>query len=275
MDDNARAFARNMFRLRVHESDGQAYEDLFVKIMQYARPKFRPVKPCGKVGDRKNDGFDSEAGAYFQVYAPEDIRKAPRKALTKLKGDFKGLKAFWDGIYKVKQYFYVVNDKYQGVSPGVEKQIAAIKTKHKLESSGLVLAKDLEDALFGLPANVIIAIVGHVPSIDAGEFLFLSGFSYFIGAWIELEKAGRRLIEGSTKRINVGQKMLRILRQCDVIDTKNYHILEDLSRTRNRLVHGDSRDLPPKVLIDSMVEITEQLKKRPVLAESAIPKYLL
>src|SRR5450432_2623348 len=112
MDDNAKAFARNMLRLRIHESDAQAYEDLFVRAMVYADPNFRPVKPHGNAGDRKNDGFNSTTGTYYQVYAPEDIRRSAGNALKKLREDFSGLKAFWDGLYPVRRFFYVVNDKY-------------------------------------------------------------------------------------------------------------------------------------------------------------------
>lgn len=53
MDDNAKAFARNMFRLQIHESNGQKFEDLFTKIMGYMEPDFRAVKPHGNIGDRK------------------------------------------------------------------------------------------------------------------------------------------------------------------------------------------------------------------------------
>ena len=81
------------------------YENLFVKIMGHASRDFRPVKAHGAIGDRKNDGFDSVAGAYYQVYSPEDVRKTQGDALKKLKTDFKGLKAFWDGIYSVKSYY--------------------------------------------------------------------------------------------------------------------------------------------------------------------------
>jgi hypothetical protein len=271
VDDNARAFARNMLRLKVHEANGQGYEDLFVKVMQYARPKFRPVKPCGSQGDRSNDGFDSKTGTYFQVYAPEDIRKTPRKALTKLKTDFKGLKAFWHSIYAVKIFCYVVNDKYQGVSPGIEKELASIKRRHKLVEAQLFLARDLEDLLFSLPDNVIIAVVGHVPAINAGEFLFLSGFAYFIGAWIDFEKAGRRLIEASSRRIVIGRQMLDILRQNNVLDASAYELLVSLSGARNKLVHGDSRDVPQKDDIDKMVAITEQVKKHAQLSTAELP----
>lgn len=266
MDDNARAFARNMFRLRVHESDGQAYEDLFVRIMQYRKRRFRPVKAQGSIGDRKNDGFDSKAGTYYQVYAPEDIRKTQGSALSKLKGDFKGLKAFWNGVYSVKKYYFVINDKYNGASPRLEKELARIKAKHKLDDAGPFLAKDLENELFQLKDDVIISLVGHVPEIDPGQFLFLSGFTYFIGAWIEFEKLGRRLVEPTVGpfRPIVGIQLIRTPRANGMLDSESDRLVTRLSSHRNRLVHGDTNELPPKEEIDSLVLLTERLRTIPI-----------
>jgi hypothetical protein len=274
VDDNARAFARNMFRLRVHEADGQAYEDLFVRIMQQAKPRFRPVKAHGSVGDKKNDGFDSRAGTYYQVYAPEDLRKTQGDALKKLKQDFKGLKAFWDGIYPVKRYYFVINDKYNGAFPLLEKEIALIRVKHSLEDADLFLAKDLEDTLFSLSNDIIISVVGHVPDIDGAEFLFLSGFTYFVGAWIEFEKTARKLIETNSGwgRPIVGDRMVRILQKTAVLSQEEFMLAQQLSKQRNVLIHGDSMELPEKAAIDRLVLITEKLKQREPLPAEVIPQ---
>lgn len=50
-----------MFKLRVHECNGQAYEDLFVSVMGKRYPQFKPVKPHGNVGDRKNVSGKAES----------------------------------------------------------------------------------------------------------------------------------------------------------------------------------------------------------------------
>src|ERR1035441_10336754 len=85
-------YASVMFKLRVHECNGQAYEDLFVSVIGRRYPKFKPVKPHGRVGDRKNDGYVAETGSYFQVFAPEDASQKVTNAVSKAKVDFKGLK---------------------------------------------------------------------------------------------------------------------------------------------------------------------------------------
>jgi hypothetical protein len=261
VDDNARAFSRNMFRLKVHESDGQTFEDLFVKIMGQANPKFRPVKAHGNIGDRKNDGFDKSTGTYYQVYAPEDIRKTQGDALKKLKADFKGLKAFWHGIYPVKRYFFVINDKYAGVSPAIGKELAKVQKKHKIEECDALLAKHLEHALFQLADDVIISIIGHVPAINPNEFLFLSGFTYFLGAWIEFEKKARSILESPNVHPYLVTEIIRVFREQNVIDREDAVTIDLLRKQRNRIVHGDSKDIPEKRHIDRLVAITERLQQ--------------
>lgn len=261
MDDNARAFARNMLRLRIHESDGQAYEDLFVRVMVYANPNFRPVKAYGRIGDKKNDGYDSDAGAYYQVYAPGEIKRSGRTAIQKLRADFKGLKASWENTYAVRSFHYVINDKYHGVGPDLEQELADIRVSNKLDAAKPFLAKDLEATVFSLPSDQIISIVGHVPFIDATEFLFLSGFTYFIGAWIAFERVGRRRVEcaATPRRGAVGRALIQDLDHMSLLSPDEVEMLRSLSETRNVLIHGDTTDLPTKDMIDKLVALTERI----------------
>ncbi|MBA5837111.1 hypothetical protein F9879_08685, partial [Morganella morganii] len=64
-----------MFHLQIYESDGQRFEDLFSKIMNYKSPDFQQIKTYGNIGDRKNDGYIKNENTYYQVYAPEDVSK--------------------------------------------------------------------------------------------------------------------------------------------------------------------------------------------------------
>ena len=65
------AIAYKYISLEILKADGQAYEDLLVTIQRGLDSSFRLVKPQGNKGDKKNDGFASDGGKYFQVYAPE------------------------------------------------------------------------------------------------------------------------------------------------------------------------------------------------------------
>lgn len=150
---------RRDFRLLIHESEGKAFEDLFIKIMQYANINFIPVKPHGSDGDRKNDGFDPSKGIYFQVYAPEDVRKNPCKAIKKLHEDFEGLQLYWSHHVPIKEFFFVINDKYKGVYPRIHTQLNKIKKQHNLIKCEPFLAQHLEATLFSLSTNILEGIL--------------------------------------------------------------------------------------------------------------------
>lgn len=103
--------AHLIFRNKISESDGSAFEALFTRIMTCANPSFQQVKPQGRIGDKKNDGFDSLSGTYYQVYAPENLEIKEQNAINKLNEDFNGLYAYWKSICPIRKFIYVVNDK--------------------------------------------------------------------------------------------------------------------------------------------------------------------
>lgn len=166
MNTEEKALARILFQKKVLSSNGQAYEDLFVAVMQNAFPDFKPIKPQGKIGDRKNDGYIPSQSQYYQVFAPENLKKSKSDAVKKLKDDFSGLMDYWADTCPVQKYSFVMNDKYQGSLPTIETDLSEIKSVNKLDSCEVFLAKDLEDIVFSLPDDVIVSIVGFVPNPD-------------------------------------------------------------------------------------------------------------
>jgi hypothetical protein len=261
MDATAIAFAQQMFRLRIHESNGQKYEDLFVDIMRRGSKSFRPVKPHGSIGDRKNDGFDSDVGAYYQVYSPEDIRRNQGEALKKLQADFGGLVAFWNGLFEVRRFYFVINDRYYGVYPDLYAELVAIEKRHQLEEAKVFLVQDLETRLFALPDHDIFSVIGYVPKIDPADFLFLSGFTCFAHAWIQFERACGHF--GYPARIIPNVQTIRELRAKSVISDDEFQFLDRLRSLRNPLFHGDSTKLPAISDIDRLAEITKRLTGLP------------
>ncbi|VVB78539.1 Uncharacterised protein [uncultured archaeon] len=156
--------ARCMFKLKIHESNGQSFENFFVHVMGLSNPDFRPVKPQGSLGDRKNDGFDSRKGVYYQIYAPENIKIKQWESLEKLKNDFQGLCDFWENVCKIVEFYYVINDKYMGAFPTTEKALAELKNKYNLKNFDLLLSKHIEDIFLKLNDEDIVDAVGIVPS---------------------------------------------------------------------------------------------------------------
>lgn len=163
MSHEEKYIARIILENKILSSNGQAYEDLFARIMGKSNPGFRTVKPQGRIGDKKNDGFDKQTGTYYQVYAPEDLEKSEGRAVSKLTEDFKGLIAYWDSISPVKAFFYVLNDKYKGTYPSIEAELASLEKVYKIPCEPF-LNKNLENVFLALTDQQIIDIIGIIPT---------------------------------------------------------------------------------------------------------------
>lgn len=160
MNVNEKAIARQLFQNKIFKSDGQSFEDIFIHIMNYAEEQFQAIKPWGNIGDRKNDGYIRDKGIFYQVYAPEDIKKSYVDAVKKIKTDFEGLKAQWNSI---NEFYFVINDKYKGVNADCEKTIKEIRNNHNLVETGFLTAKSMENILFTLEDDQIFNITGFIP----------------------------------------------------------------------------------------------------------------
>ena len=172
MTPERKQLARTMFQLKVHRSEGFAYENLFGQIMEYARPGFRKVKPYGNQGDRGSDAYEPEIGRYYQVFAPENAKSSKSAAIKKVHTDFAAkLLPYWGSFCIPKEYFFVLNDKYGGTIYEVDKILADIKSVHCLAESKSYLSRDLEDEFMKLDEDMMFMVVGGIPHIDSSDFL--------------------------------------------------------------------------------------------------------
>lgn len=170
MDRQTKYICRLRFQNLIYASDAQAFEDLFVKIMNKSYPNFHSVKPQGSYGDMKNDGYIGENGIYYQVYGPENIEKSIFDARKKIENDFTGLITHWDGI---KEFYFVVNDKYKGVGVKIHKELQELKSILKKIGQAnsiktdLIVPKDLENLVLSLDVDTVFSIIGYLPeSVD-------------------------------------------------------------------------------------------------------------
>lgn len=166
MNTSEKYIARIMFQLKVYASDGQLYENLFSKVMLKHNLNFRMIKPYGNIGDRKNDGFDKTKGVYYQVFAPENIEKAKTisDAVSKLREDFKGLRKHWHTLCPIKEFYYVVNDKYKGLPPQVEQEILLLSSENTDVNCDSFCSHNLETIFMGLSKEDITDIIGIIPN---------------------------------------------------------------------------------------------------------------
>jgi hypothetical protein len=156
--------ARTIFQKKVLLSDKQAFEDLFTCVMQSFDRNFQPVKPQGSVGDQKCDGFNKTTGQYYQVYAPEDFAGKEKIAQDKLDSTIKGIFAYWQSISPIKEFYFVINDKYSGAYPSIHLQLSKIEKEYQIKAD-TKLSKDLEDIFLQLQEDNIIEILGGlIPS---------------------------------------------------------------------------------------------------------------
>lgn len=175
--------ARILFENKIRRSDGNAFEDLFTQVMNYAESEFEQIKAWGNIGDRKNDGFIRSKGIFYQVFAPEDINKSYPDAITKLEKDFTGLVSQW---HPVKEFYFVVNDKYKGVNADANQTIANIVKAHSLIKGKILTSKDIESIVFGFADDLIIKIVGYLPDWEQITSLDFSVLNQVIGYIMKL-----------------------------------------------------------------------------------------
>lgn len=160
--------ARIHFKLKVLQSKGQAFEDFFVSVMTKADQDFQPVKAYGNIGDQKNDGFNKKTGTYYQVFAPEDITKDKTiyDAAKKLEKDFRGLYEKWNDICQIKKYYFVVNDKYEGLDPIITQKIIELNNEEAFLNIDIevFMAKDLQKEFEKLDEDDVQELIGYIPS---------------------------------------------------------------------------------------------------------------
>jgi hypothetical protein len=154
-----KSIVRFLFQNKIYKADGQKFEDIFTDIMKYAYPEFQQIRPYGRAGDKKNDGYIKPKGVYFQVYGPEDIAKSVSYAKGKLKKDFAGLLQAWK---PVNEFYFIINDKYKGIPPELEIEMDKLLTNNNLKG-GVKGATYLENVLFSLADDQIVAITGFIP----------------------------------------------------------------------------------------------------------------
>jgi energy-coupling factor transporter ATP-binding protein EcfA2 len=97
------------FELRYLKSRGTAFQDLFSEIMERTFPgDFQRIRPHGRAGDLKCDGYLKSQRCVFQVYGPEDIRPLDRM-LRKIRADYAGALHHWAG--RIDEWIFVHNQR--------------------------------------------------------------------------------------------------------------------------------------------------------------------
>lgn len=163
--------AQMYFKLKIYKKNAYEFQNFFTSIMNKYDANFMTIKTQGQFGDRKNDGYIPNKGVYFQVYAPEKVDS--REAISKIEDDLKGLMEYWDKQCPVKEYNFVMNDKYAGVYPEINKKILEEGKKYNINAK-LLLAAQLENMFFELEDSDILEILGTLIIVPSENLSFNS-----------------------------------------------------------------------------------------------------
>ena len=171
MNIQEKFIAQMLFKLKIMQKEGYEFQNFFTSIMNKYDKEFSTIKTQGNLGDRKNDGYIPSKGIYYQVYAPEKIDA--KEAIDKIETDLAGLIEYWDSICKVKEYYFVINDKYKGVYPTINAKILEVRNKYNITAK-LLLASQLEDIFFKLKDEEIAEVLGSIITVPMQDLSFTS-----------------------------------------------------------------------------------------------------
>lgn len=133
------------FENKIYKSNGNEFQKMFSNIMKQKEPDFVRIKPDGKYGDGGNDGYIPTKGVYFQVYSPETPNSKSSEASKKLIEDFeKLLKSGWEIISNIKEYHFVYNDKYLGITERLEKAIKTLSIENPNIKFSIIRVEDIQ-----------------------------------------------------------------------------------------------------------------------------------
>lgn len=165
-----RRFYELEFEVSVLEKRGNTFQDLFSDIMERCYPgDFTRVRPWGRAGDHKNDGYLRSKRVLFQVYAPEKMTAA--QAIRKIRTDYTGALPFWERYF---DKWIFVHNALDGLSPQISDVLLSLQedtAREHAESTRLPCVEywgpsELRTHLFTLSEVDIAAVVGQVPSIS-------------------------------------------------------------------------------------------------------------
>jgi C-terminal domain 10 of the ABC-three component (ABC-3C) systems len=158
MDEVERAFRELQFKTAYLEKKGNEFQDWFATIMEKRFPSdFIRVRPWGKAGDRKNDGYVRSKRWLFQVYAPNDM--SAKEALTKICEDYNGALPFWEHHFDT--WIFMHNSKL-GLGPDVTAKLV------ELDGAGPPAVvpwgfEELRQVVFELAPEELASLFGPVP----------------------------------------------------------------------------------------------------------------
>jgi hypothetical protein len=158
MDEVERAFRELQFEIAFLKTKGSEFQDWFATIMEKRYPEdFIRVRPWGREGDRKNDGYVRSKRWLFQVYAPNEI--SATATLAKIDEDYNGALPYWEDHFDT--WIFMHNSK-DGLGPDVVARLL------ELDEAGPPAVRswgfeELRRVVFELAPEELASLFGPVP----------------------------------------------------------------------------------------------------------------
>ena len=160
MNNMERAFYDVKFDLAFQSKTANEFQSFFSQIMSARYPgDFIATRPWGQSGDQKCDGYILSTGAFYQVYAPDELDA--KSAVTKMQTDFAGALEKWED--KIKAWVFVHNAKV-GVPPHVLQQLTTFQKDNSKITFSHMGKSELKSVFFETKENYIRDILGAVPT---------------------------------------------------------------------------------------------------------------
>jgi hypothetical protein len=158
VDRLAYIWFRSRAELALHKHKATAFQDHFNDVMEAVHgTDFIRVRPAGKFGDRKCDGYLQSTDTVFQVYAPARVEL--RSWLSKIDKDFTGAKAQWTTM----RSWTFVHNQHDGLPADVTQALLKLKT----DNADLVVDQwpptHLLELSAGLSEDRLVWLFGHPP----------------------------------------------------------------------------------------------------------------
>ena len=160
MDNVGRYFSLQTLRFRWHTFTGTAFHDLFADLMQNAwAGDFQKVRPYGRTGDLKCDGYWTSRKCVFQCYGPESMKE--RVVIAKIKEDLSGAVTHWQG--KINEWGFVHNNTV-GLTANVVQYLDDLRTKHPAIEISEWAWPQIREQFDNLSNEACVDLFGHPPT---------------------------------------------------------------------------------------------------------------
>lgn len=149
------------FRYRFATAEGNAFQDLFVSVMERAHPHdFARVQPWGSKGDLKCDGYLTSERRVFACYGPKEFAPMPR-CVAKVSSDHDGALNHWKPHMSA---WTLVHNDHRGLPAELLQLLLTLNTADADVEVDHWGEPELTLKVRGLTTEALVAVFGAVPS---------------------------------------------------------------------------------------------------------------